>query len=355
MSSSFSFNSSIDTFNKTQITIVTVTLSDTYWSLLAFHYIVADYVRLEIQNGCFFTPQLQSGTGTRTQTFDNVLLSNFTGGPDIRVVTVIRGLSLSNPNGASHQVSVSSTLPLSKSYLVNTITAYEQNLLKWVCLTVLVVKENVLPKQYTYYNSQSLTDTTNMTTVFNFYPSVKASQYAFFGLSTLNIGFLGDTTWQLLLNTGDTTQVSLNATLSSNINEVVVEAVIFVFLDCFANYFKPETYSCVTSCATNFYYNTLRICTVCNPICLTCNSTATTCLTCNTTYHRSLTSNNCTCATGYYDTGVLNCSSCTKIFNCLVCSSATHCTGCSGVFIPNTAGKACVCPTGKFLVGNICS
>lgn len=95
-------------------------------------------------------------------------------------------------------------------------------------------------------------------------------------------------------------------------------------------------------CKTS-YLETLtnNYCPACDVPCLTCTGTASNCDSCPSS--RTLNGTTCSCATGFYDTGVKVCATCNN--KCLGCSgSADNCISC-----PSTrtlVGSTCVCSPG---------
>lgn len=98
-----------------------------------------------------------------------------------------------------------------------------------------------------------------------------------------------------------------------------------------SNFGNPLTLTCVTSCPTGYFKNsTNRMCTLCDPNCLTCDTTSTKCLTCatGTFLINNFCDVNCP-STHYKNTPTNQCLPCNSA--CLTCSGGTssNCLSCS--------------------------
>lgn len=116
-------------------------------------------------------------------------------------------------------------------------------------------------------------------------------------------------------------------------------------------HYRPSTVGTVCECVPGYYYDSVILaCSLCDYTCDTCNGVSTSCTGCPTASSRTLnTINSCPCNSGYTDTGVPVCQSCSSLMTgCLVCSAPAVCTNCDVNFQVN-ALHLCECQPGYYL------
>ena len=110
-------------------------------------------------------------------------------------------------------------------------------------------------------------------------------------------------------------------------------------------------------CPIGFYdTGSSVVCLACHANCLTCISGVSTgCRTCQSLYYRTLSpspTGSCICQIGYYEVGVLICSPCSQY--CLTCSIiSTNCTSCDSVTNKrqSATNNVCACMNGFYESG----
>ena len=108
-------------------------------------------------------------------------------------------------------------------------------------------------------------------------------------------------------------------------------------------YYYVETQLCYTQCPAYCYLNTTyNFCYLCGYTCATCPN-ASFCQTCDPSMFRVMntSTHKCDCMPGYFDTGVMQCQSCSK--GCTKCTSATTCVTCNTTGGYSLSAGACVC------------
>ena len=135
LSTTFTFNSTILTINSTEVYIMIQTYSTTYFRSLSYHYLISSHSTLQIKNLCYYTTNLYTGTGVRSQNFSNATTTF--NGAYLTLVTVITGMKITNIAGTYFYIKTTTytdSLPL----LRTEITTEEENSLEWTCLAVVV-------------------------------------------------------------------------------------------------------------------------------------------------------------------------------------------------------------------------
>ena len=101
----------------------------------------------------------------------------------------------------------------------------------------------------------------------------------------------------------------------------------------------------LTCTCGNGYFVNGTTCQRCPYQCQNCSSPLSACTSCVDPLRRDLTQN-CKCITGFFDTGSVNCSSCSP--TCLTCNNATACTSCDPAKFRNLTGTVCTCFRGYY-------
>lgn len=101
-------------------------------------------------------------------------------------------------------------------------------------------------------------------------------------------------------------------------------------------------------CGPGFFING-TVCQQCPYACQTCNSPNGACSTCVDSQHRDITQN-CKCISGFYDSGSVNCSTCSG--TCLTCTNGTACTSCDSSKFRSLNGAVCSCMAGYYEMYN---
>ena len=104
LSSAFTFNTTIFTFNGTSVVFNVQTYNTTYFNILSFHYLIEGHSTLDCSNVCYYTSTLYSGSGVRTAVFNNVT-TTFNGSFTL-ASTVLKGFKAHNYQGTTLQLAV---------------------------------------------------------------------------------------------------------------------------------------------------------------------------------------------------------------------------------------------------------
>ena len=98
------------------------------------------------------------------------------------------------------------------------------------------------------------------------------------------------------------------------------------------------------TCGAGYFVNGTT-CQACPYQCQTCNSPTGTCATCVDSANRDI-NQNCACVTGMFDSGSVNCTSCSS--TCLNCTSASTCAACDAAKFRVLNGTVCNCMAGYY-------
>ena len=98
------------------------------------------------------------------------------------------------------------------------------------------------------------------------------------------------------------------------------------------------------TCGTGYFVNGTT-CQACPYQCQTCNSPTGTCASCVDSTNRDI-NQNCACVTGMFDSGSVNCTSCSS--TCLNCTTASTCAACDAAKFRVLNGTVCNCMAGYY-------
>ena len=102
------------------------------------------------------------------------------------------------------------------------------------------------------------------------------------------------------------------------------------------------TLSC--TCSNGYFINGTK-CQQCPFNCQNCSSPTGACTSCVDPTRRDV-KQNCSCITGFFNTGVANCSNCSQ--TCLTCDNSSACTSCNMTAYRMLKGAVCVCMDGYY-------
>lgn len=116
-----------------------------------------------------------------------------------------------------------------------------------------------------------------------------------------------------------------------------------------------QCYTCVTgatldnvsltcTCGSGYFVNGTS-CQQCPTQCQNCSSPTGACTSCVDPLRRDI-NNNCSCVTGYFDNGAVNCTACSS--TCLTCTNGSACTSCSAALHRMLTGGVCSCAAGYY-------
>ena len=94
LSTRFAFNTTILSLNSTNLTFQITTYNSTYFNILSYHYLISSHPTIEINNLCYYTSTLYTGSGTRNITNNNATTSF--NGSFLVLPTVFTGFKVQN-------------------------------------------------------------------------------------------------------------------------------------------------------------------------------------------------------------------------------------------------------------------
>lgn len=212
LSTTFTFNSTIESINSTSAYIMIQTYSTTYFRSLSYHYLITTHPTIQIKNLCYYTTDLFTGSGARSQYFSNATTTF--NGAYLTLVTVITGMKISNTQGEYFHLQVESfadSLPLVRTR----IRTEEYNLVEWTCLAVIVYNpKTTLVGEFYFRATSQVSNSLGLSLVTAIDPAYQIYNSMFFGLSLLQMSMTLTDSQIFFMDSGSLTPLS-----SPNINQ----------------------------------------------------------------------------------------------------------------------------------------